>query len=241
MTIDQFQRACDYHSLSETDKVCHLAFFYLKKQQVNEFSASDGAGWLVAAGGAVPNKYRLEENLRSSRHTVRAPRGWRLKGSFVAELEGKFPSLSEKSQEVLDEGTILPPALYEKTPGYIESIAKQVNSAYEHNIFDGCAALMRRMEEILLILSYEKLGIAAEIKDGNNNYFLLEGIVKNAVANPTLSLSRNSKTSIEDIRKLGNYSAHKITYTCKREYIREKISEFRALIDELLHKSGLRV
>jgi len=37
-----------------------------------------------------------------------------------------------------------------------------------------------------------------------------------------------------------HYSAHKITYTCKREYIKEKIDEYRALIDELLHKAGLR-
>lgn len=65
-------------------------------------------------------------------------------------------------------------------------------------------------------------------------------IVKNAVVNTTLALSRNSKTSVETFRVLGNYSAHKITYTCKREYIKEKIDEYRALIDELLHKAGLR-
>jgi hypothetical protein len=98
---------------------------------------------------------------------------------------------------------------------------------------------MRRLEEVLLILSYEHLGIEAAIKDSAGNYFLLEGIVKNAEGNAKLGLSRNAKPTIEAVRKLGNYSAHKVTYTCKREYIREQITDFRALVDELLHKSGI--
>jgi hypothetical protein len=156
-------------------------------------------------------------------------------------MEARFPQLSEKSQEVMDDGTILPKILYEKSYGYIESLSKQINLSYEGNIFDGCAVLMRRLEEVLLILSYEKLGIAGIIKDANGNYLMLEGIVRNAETNGTINLTRNSKRAIETIRELGNYSAHKITYTCKREYIRENINEFRALVDELLHKSGIRI
>lgn len=34
------------------------------------------------------------------------------------------------------------------------------------NIFDGCAVLMRRLEEVLLILSYAHLKIEAASKDG---------------------------------------------------------------------------
>lgn len=98
---------------------------------------------------------------------------------------------------------------------------------------------MRRLEEVLLILSYEHLGIEAAIKDKDGNYFMLEAIVKNAGGNGKLGLSRNAKPTIEAIRKLGNYSAHKVTYTCKREYIRENITDFRALVDELLHKAGI--
>ncbi|AXC13149.1 hypothetical protein ACPOL_3870 [Acidisarcina polymorpha] len=51
-------------------------------------------------------------------------------------MENKFSGLAEKSQEVMDEGAILPPALYEGTRGFIESVAKQINASYEHNIFD---------------------------------------------------------------------------------------------------------
>jgi hypothetical protein len=93
---------------------------------------------------------------------------------------------------------------------------------------------------VLLISAYQKLKIDDEIKDGNGNYKMLEAIVTNAQANKTLALSRNGKQTIEKIRELGNYSAHQITYQCRREFIQEKIEEYRALVNELLHKAGLR-
>ena len=164
---------------------------------------------------------------------------FRLRHSLLKDLEGKFPRLSEKSQEVVDHGTILPPISYENTRGYIVTLAKQINRSFEENIFDGCAVLMRRLEEVLLILAYQKLKIDDEIKDSYGNYKMLEAIVTNAQANRVLALSRNRKATIEKIREMGNYSAHQITYQCRREFIKEKIEEYRALVNELLHKAGL--
>lgn len=242
MTLDQFVKHCKLDTLKEVPKACHLAFYYLKREGVEEFSAADCTAWLHAIKLPKPNTSRLADNLKGSRDTVSGskPGLFRLHHTYLKQMEAQYPQLAENTQEVMDYGTILPPSLYENTRGYIEKLAKQINRSYEEKIFDGCAVLMRRVEEVLLIMSYEHLGIAAAIKDGNGNYFLLERIVNNAETNSTLNLSRNSKTSIETFRELGNYSAHKITYTCKREYIKEKIDEYRALVDELLHKSGLR-
>jgi hypothetical protein len=41
-------------------------------------------------------------------------------------------------------------------------------------------------------------------------------------------------------RKLGNFSAHKIEYTCHRQYIQPHIMDYRGVITELLHKAGLK-
>jgi hypothetical protein len=240
VTPEQFSKACGLDSLSEVDKVCHLAFFHLKKNNVQEFNAAHAARWLIASGGAAPNRTRLEDKLRGSRKTVRAPGGFRLTNDYVRDLEQKYPQMSQKSQEIVDEGTILPEADYKNTRGYIETLAKQINACYEYNCFDGCAVIMRRLEEVLLILAYRHLSIDAAIKDANGNYFMLEGIVNDAKTNGTLNLSRNAKNDIETFRELGNFSAHKIEYTCKREYIRTEIQKFRALVNELLHKAGLR-
>lgn len=241
MTLEKFIAESDLARLDETQKVLYFAFYHLKKQGVEEFSASDGATWVRENRMGNPNTSRLGARLKATRDTVRGTKAssFRLHHNLVKTLEAKFPQLAEKSQDVVDDGTILPPALYDKTRGYIISLAKQINASYEHNIFDGCAILMRRLEEVLLILSYEHLGIEAAIKDSAGQYLLLEGIVKNAAGNTKLGLSRNAKPTIENIRKLGNYSAHKVTYTCKREYLREQITDFRALVDELLHKAGI--
>ena len=240
MTVNQFTQICNLSGLSEAERVCHLAFFYLKTKDVEAFTAVDGAKWLVEVGGATPNQSRLDGNLRASRSTVKAPRGWRLKGDFVRELEARFPQLSEKSQEVVEYGTILPEVDLQKTRGYIESLAKQINASYEQNLFDGCAVLMRRLVEVMLILSYRHLKIENAIQDAAGNYQMLEGIINDAKTNSTLALSRNSKNSLDTFRQLGNFSAHKIEYTCRREYINPHIQDYRALVVELLHKAAIR-
>ena len=136
---------------------------------------------------------------------------------------------------------MLPKTLYEGTKRqYIENIAKQINASFENNIFDGCAVLMRRLLEILLILTYQNLGIDSQIKDGNGNYHLLDKIISDAVQNPALSLSRTTKPHIEVFRQLGNFSAHRIEYNCRKQYIDEILLEYRAAIEQLLYKSGLK-
>lgn len=241
MNIQLFAELCELASLTEVDKACYLAFYYLKVNKQAQFTAADAALWLSTAGSAHPNKSRLTEHLRNSRNTQRDGGGFRLTLKYIAELEEKYPTVGEKSQEVVEHGTILPEADYEKTRGYIERLAKQINATYEHNIFDGCAVIMRRLLEILLILSYQHLRIDAEIKDAVGNYFMLDAIITNARQNLTLNLSRNGKASADIFRTLGNFSAHKIEYNCKREYIASEIPSFRALVSELLHKAGIRV
>jgi hypothetical protein len=241
VTLDQFKKAAALIGLSEVDRACYLAFFYLKTKDTREFNGADARKWLVDAGGASPNQSRLESNLRASRNTVKGQRGWRLKEDFIQQLDVKFPAFEEKSQEVADHGTILPEIDFQNTRGYIESLAKQVNASYENNIFDGCAVIMRRSLEVLIILSYRHLKIESVIQDNGGDFLMLEGIINNAKTNGVLSLSRNSKGSLDTFRKLGNFSAHKIEYTCKREYITPHIQEYRALFGELLHKAGIRI
>jgi hypothetical protein len=240
MTLAQFAALCSLDSLPELEKVCHIAFFHLKTAAIEEFSTSDAVSWLVTSGYSNPNKTRLEGNIKSSRNTLRAPKGFRLTVAYVKSLETKYPTVSAVSQDVIDDGTILPEIDYKDTRGYIESLAKQLNLSYEKNIFDGCAVLMRRLLEIMLILSYKHLHIESEIQNGDGSFMMLEGIINSAKTNATLALSRNSKSSLEVFRQLGNFSAHKIEYTCRREYIQPHVQEYRAMFVELLYKAGIR-
>jgi hypothetical protein len=242
MTLEKYIRESGLADLDESQKALYFAFYHLRKSKVEEFSVADAARWIREQNMGNPNSSRLGARLKASRMTVSGGKNGavRLHHKFVTDMDSKFPQLMEKSQEVMDDGTILPPVLYEKTRGFIVSLAKQINRSYEQNIFDGCAVLMRRLEEVLLILSYQHLKIDDEIKHKNGNYKMLEDIVANAQSNATLKLSRNGKKTIEKIREMGNYSAHQIHYQCRREWIQEKIEEYRALITELIDKAGLR-
>jgi hypothetical protein len=183
----------------------------------------------------------LKGKISKSRYFVRGSNSstFKLHATQIAELEVQYSDIVE-SEEIISYDTILPVSLYRVNRSVIESLAKQVNASYEHNIFDGCAVLMRRLIEVLLILAYENLGIESEIKDPSGSYYLFERISQNARNNSFLGLSRNTKPCIEKFRTLGNLSAHKIHYTCKKSYIEEVIQEYRAAIEELLFKAGLK-
>lgn len=241
MKLDQFATECDLASLSEVDKACYLAFYNLKTKNTEEFTAVDAARDLVAFGFSTPNQTRLNNNLKASRKTMQGRRGFKLRFEFVKDLETRFTSMVQKSQDVVDDGTIIPEVDYKDTRGYIVALAKQINISYEQNAFDGCTVLMRRLVEVLLILSYQHLNIETVIQDANRNYQMLEAIIGNAKNNTELKLSRTSKADLDLFRELGNFSAHRIEYICRREYITPHIQKYRALIVELLHKAGIRV
>jgi hypothetical protein len=201
MNIEQFGAACNIDSQREVERACLLAFFHLRTAKKNEFTAAEAAKWLADYGFATPNRARLDQNLRASGNTVRGQGGgYKLNLAFVTAMDKTHPQLQEKSEEIIDHDTILVEAEYKVGRGYIESLAKQINRSYEENIFDGCAVLMRRLLEVMLILAYRKLGIEAAIQEPDGSYKMLEGIINDAKTNGTLKLSRNSKEVLEVFR-----------------------------------------
>lgn len=242
MSLPNFIAKSSLLEKTELEKTRLLAFYHLKLSAQNEFTIKDVTIWFQTLNLAKPNPSRLKMSLAKSSYFVRGTThdAFRLHAREIAHLDSLFPAIT-RSEEVVSHDTILPTSLYKVNRSYVEALAKQINASYENNIFDGCAVLMRRLLEILLIHAYENLGIESIIKDSDGNYLLLEKIVKDATSNATLSLSRNTKTCIDKFRTLGNFSAHKIYYICKPSYIEEVIPEYRATIEELLYKSGLKI
>ena len=189
-----------------------------------------------------PNISRLKKSIKASKDIVkgRSADTHKLHAKTITRLDAEIPELNEKSEEIVSDDVIIPSSLYSATRGYIESLSKQINATYEHNVFDGCAVLMRRLLEILLIQSYEHLSIEAEIQDVSGNFQMLNHIVTNAKKNKKLGLSRNSRDTIDEFRVLGNFSAHKIFYNAKRKDLSKITTEYRATIEELLYKSGIK-
>ena len=242
MNLDSYSKHVSLENKIEHDKCVYLGYFLMFKEDTVEFSIEDILSCFDKLHFSRPNIYRLKKNLKSSRSFINGSKSmtYKLQSKTITKLDAEIPSLKTKTEEIISDDKIIPEVLFIGTRGYLESLARQINASYEENIFDGCAVLMRRLIEILLIHSYENHGIDSEIKDIDGNFKMLNHIVSNAKTNSTLALSRNTKASIEDYRTIGNFSAHKIFYNAKRKDIDTVQKEFRASVEELLYKSGIK-
>lgn len=147
----------------------------------------------------------------------------------------------EDATTVQQSGTILPDTLYSNLQSNIQSLCKQINASYEKNLYDCTAVIMRRLLESLLVLCYQNAGIESEIMDKSGLYHItLDKMIKNAEQNKTLGFSANTRKEMALFKDLGNYSAHKIWYNCTQQDIKPHILKYRAIIEELMYKSGVK-
>lgn len=242
MKLEQFAELAKLDDLSELAKVERIIFFLSRGLNLHECAIQDIVIALEVLHFARPNISRMKKSILASRRFVKAssPNNARLHAATIKELRVLFPQLSSESEDVLVEGLLIPKSVYSEVPSYIKKLADQVNASYEHRIYDGCAVLMRRLLEILLIRTYEKMGVQQRVQNSDNTYKMLEGIVADARNNPTLGLSRNTRDKLDDYRALGNFAAHKIEFSTRRGDIERVQLEFRATVEELLLKSELK-
>jgi hypothetical protein len=136
---------------------------------------------------------------------------------------------------------ILPHAMVRGTRGYIEKVVFQINGCYEKGWFDGCAVMMRRLIETLIIECFEKYGIAGKIKNPNTGDFLLLGdLVDRMIQETGWNLGRNTKQALPRLKNIGDQSAHGRRYNAHREDVDKLSHDFRLVCQELIYLSGLK-
>ena len=99
---------------------------------------------------------------------------------------------------------------------------------------------MRRLIETLIIESYESLTRESEIKDSNNNYLMLKDLVKKVTDPGGLTLGRDAKKALQDIKELGDRSAHNRRYNAVKADLEKVQSGVRVAVDEMIKLAGLR-
>lgn len=240
MTLEAFCDAADIFDKPKLDKAKLFTYYHLQTTERSVFYPDDLEEWFTSLHLPKPNKSRILSKIRRSSYFIKGTddNSFKLHAATIQSLDEKFDGLKEPTEEVDSFDTIIPSSLYSDTRGYIERLAKQINASYENNIFDGCAVLMRRLVEVLIILAYKNLDIDDEIRR-NGRFEGMKTLIDRSVKHETLDLSKDSKNCIDQFRELGNFSAHKIHYNCRRTYIQETIPEYRVLVEELLHKADL--
>ena len=99
--------------------------------------------------------------------------------------------------------TVLPRALVNNTRGYIERVVDQINGCYEKGWFDGCAVMMRRLLETLIIECFEANNIANKIKNSSTGDFLyLSELISKTLKESTWNLGRNTKKALPSLKSI---------------------------------------
>lgn len=242
MNLVHFLEKSSFASKTELDKVLLLMFYYCKIENRVSLSIEEICEALINLGYTRPNTSRLKVNITKSKKFIKSNKinTYQIHPKEIAILEKEFPFLSIKSEEIITDDTILPEVLYKGTRGFIEILAKQLNASYHHNLFDGCAVLMRRLLEILIILSYTHKGKLSEIQDAGGNTKNLNTIINYTISNKVINISKDVEEVLDDFRQLGNFSAHKIQYNTRRSDIERIRLVYRLAIEELLYESGLK-
>jgi hypothetical protein len=230
-------------SQNEINRVRLLAFYFLRRDGISEFTIDHVMTWCSLADLPSPNPSRLRKNMRSSNFFIKGdgPNSFRLHRTTLDSLDSQFPELAEGSEDIVSTEGILPNGLLEGSRGYLVRLGEQINACYSSNIFDGCAVLMRRLLEVLLILTYRHLGIEGTIMRPDTRHKDLSQIVADAISNPVLKLSKAARDELDVFRDLGNLSAHRIEYNCRRGDLKPRILSYRASVEELLYRSGVKV
>lgn len=187
------------------------------------------------------NKTYLKEDLRKCRNITKgsSQNSYKPVRTYLDDMAVDFPYVATKSEEIITDDTILPDSLLDNTRGYISNLGKQVNATYNINVFDGCAVLMRRLLEILLIHSFDEAKKISEISDGEG-YRNLSYIINFTVSNKPIKLSKEALEVLDDFRQIGNFAAHKIHYNTKRRDIDNVRLKYRMVIEELLYSAKLK-
>ena len=136
---------------------------------------------------------------------------------------------------------LLPFSHVRGTRGYIERVTNQVNGCYEKGWFDGCAVMMRRLLETLIIECFEKHSISGTIKDSRSGEFLyLKDLIDKLLTETSWNLGRNTKIALPKLKSLGDQSAHSRRFNATREDIDKVANDFRIVCQELLYLAQLK-
>lgn len=244
MKIIDFISLCDLNNKTEVERAKLLCFYEYKESGEDHFTMPKISDLIVRSGFSEPNSSRLKGKLTKGNQKVFIPAKG-AKGTFefipviLQELEKTFEDTWIDHETVQSFSEIIDETKFTGKRGYLDKLIKQINNTYVNNCYDGCAVLMRRLFEIMLVLSYQNLKIDDEIKDKNGTgYVMLDSIVKNALNNATLKLSRIKK-EFDTFRRVGNFSAHNITYTAGKKDIDDIKLSYRVMLEELYDKAGL--
>lgn len=126
----------------------------------------------------------------------------------------------------------IPNDLIDDRHGVLKKVLWEINHCYESACYNGCAAMIRRLVESLIVQGFEHHAIADRIKR-NGNYLDFSELIGKAVAEATLGLTRNTKRILPDLKFFGDLAAHNRRALVRKDDLDRLHHAIRSAIEEL--------
>lgn len=244
MKLLDYIEATEFNKRSEAERAKLICYYEYKERGTTAFSMAEIADRLVDCGCNKPNLSRLKDNLTKGKNkSFVLSKCDKSKVEFVSAvkelLDKEYGKLWVDKETVISSSEVIDESKFCGKRDFLTRLIKQINASYNQNCYDACAVLMRRLFEVLLVLSFQHNNIDHLIKDpSGNGYLMLDRIVGIAQNDQTLKLSR-IKIKFDTFRQVGNFSAHSITYIAGAKDIDDIKIDYRVMLEELYNKAGI--
>lgn len=155
--------------------------------------------------------------------------------SELIELAGPLPEGQSAESDA-----VVYRSLVANTRPYIQAVANQINGTYERGWYDGCAVMIRRLIETLIIEVFEAKGIAAKIKSGSGDFLYLRDLITKTLDEPSWNLTRNCKDALKRLKYVGDKSAHSRHFIAHKNDIEPLRPHIRFVVQELISIADIK-
>ncbi len=131
-------------------------------------------------------------------------------------------------------------SLVNGTRGYIEKLSHQINGTYENGWYDGCAVMIRRLIETLIIECFESKSIAHKIQNVSGDFVYLSDLISATLSESSWNIGRNAKKSLKALKDIGDKSAHSRRFIAQRRDIDKVTADIRNVVQELIYLASLK-
>ncbi len=117
-----------------------------------------------------------------------------------------------------------------------QNIAKEMCQCYQIGAYTACCVMMRRLVETYIIECFESHQCEYEIKDtASGDFLFLSELIPKYLASNKWSKSKNIKSHLQEIKKLGDQCAHNRYFTGRKSDLDNIKSALRQTMEEIVH------
>jgi hypothetical protein len=241
MELHQFCSNLQKLSLNHPKQALSILWFHDEKTPDIVMSSGQISKIIFEAGLGNPNSTQLAKLIRKTGMVIPRAQGFQLKTLSRSQIrEWLHPILGDTKPPVDQDLGYLPREVWHDTRGYIEKVCTQLNGCFQFEFYDAASVMLRRLIETLIIETYEHLKRENEIKDNDNNYVMLRELVVRATGSGGISLGRDTKKALSDVKELGDRAAHNRRYNAVKADLEKIQSGVRLAVDEMLNLASLR-